>query len=100
VFKHKETLSESQYESLATSHPRQTSPLLADVLRVRGSVCNLPYGIVHTDKHQSLSTAHWTQALGQGITKKSVLTVVVLTRSLRRMAPSYMYNVAVSPGPK
>jgi len=37
VFKHKETLLESQYKSLATSHPRQTFPLLADALHVWGS---------------------------------------------------------------
>jgi len=37
VFKRKETLLQSQDESLATSHLRQTFPLLADALRVRGS---------------------------------------------------------------
>jgi len=33
---------------------------------------NLPNGIVHTGTHE-----HWTGALGQGIIKKSLLTVFV-----------------------
>ena len=40
---------------------------------------NLTNGIVHTGMHQSLYTARMDteQALGQGIIKKSVLTVVL-----------------------